>query len=53
MLMLHSLLVDGGHSQWGTPFVMQIANDPELNQSEFAKEYKKRMTQACAFNRVV
>ena len=47
------ILVDGGHSQWGTPFVMQIANDPELNQSEFAKEYKKRMTQACAFNRVV
>ena len=41
MLMLHALLVDGGHSQWGTPFAMQISNDPEMNQTEFAKEYKK------------
>lgn len=41
MLMLHSLLVDGGHSKWGTPFVIQVSSDPELNQTAFAKEYKK------------
>ena len=41
MLMLHALLVDGGHSKWGTPFLLQIVNDPELDQTEFAKEYKK------------
>ncbi len=41
MLMLHALLVDGGHSKWGTPFLLQIVNDPELDQIEFTKEYKK------------
>lgn len=41
MIMLHALLDDGGHSKWGTPFLIQIVNDPELNQTEFTKEYKK------------
>ena len=40
MLMLHILLSDGGHTKISTPFMLRIALDPDLNQTEFAKEYK-------------
>ena len=41
MLMLNILLSDGGHTKFGAAFTTRVALDPDLDQTEFAREYKK------------